>query len=128
MRTVKDIMNPVVCTIPRGMLVCEVEGILVAKRISGAPLVDSAGQVVGIISKSDIVRFDFTGGNPAEAAAWEIASPSVITVPPSCSLKAAAQLMLDKHIHRLLVAHEGEMVGLISALDFVQLVAQGADY
>lgn len=117
-------MSPVVCTIPRATLVCEVEGIMVAKRISGAPLVDQAGNVVGIISKSDIVQFDFTGGNPAEAAAWEIASPNVITVPPGCSLKAAAQLMLDKHIHRLLVAHDGEMVGLISALDFVRLVAQ----
>jgi len=120
-------MSPVVCTIPRATLVCEVEGILVAKRISGAPLVDNAGKVVGIISKSDIVRFDFTGGNPAEAAAWEIASPSVITVPPSCTLTAAAQLMLEKHIHRLLVSHDGEIVGLVSALDFVRLVAQGTE-
>ncbi|MBI3775972.1 MAG: CBS domain-containing protein [Gammaproteobacteria bacterium] len=124
MRTVRDIMSPVVCTIPRTTLVCEVEGIFVAKQISGAPIVDNAGKIVGIITKSDIVRFDFTGGDPAEAAAWEIASPSVITVPPSCTLKSAAQLMLDKHIHRLLVTNDGEMVGLVSALDFVRLVAQ----
>lgn len=126
MRTVRDIMSPVVCTIPRDALVCEVEGILVAKRISGAPLVDKAGKIVGIISKSDIVQFDCTGGNPAEAAAWEIASPNIITVPASCTLNAAAQLMLDKHVHRLLVAHEGRMVGIVSTLDFVKLVAQGS--
>jgi len=125
MRTVSDIMNPVVCTIPRDTLICEVEGIMVAKQISGAPLVDAAGKVVGIISKSDIVRFDFTGGNAAEAAAWEIASPSAVTVTPCCTLKAAAQLMLDQHIHRLLVVRDGELAGLVSALDFVALVARG---
>jgi CBS domain-containing protein len=46
-------------------------------------------------------------------------------VTPCCTLKAAAQIMLDKHIHRLLVARDGELLGLVSALDFVALVAQG---
>ena len=125
MRKVSDIMTPVVCTIPRETLVCEVEGILVANQISGAPVVDKSGKVVGIISKSDIVRFDFTGGNPTEAAAWEIASPGAITVTPCCTLKVAAQTMIDNHIHRLLVSRDGELLGLVSALDFVRLVAKG---
>jgi len=67
MHTVREIMSPVDCTIPRDTRVSEVEGIMVAKRISGTPLVDKAGKVVGIISKSDIVQFDFTGDNPAAA-------------------------------------------------------------
>jgi len=41
------------------------------------------------------------------------------------TLRAIAETMLDNDIHRVLVTHQGRLLGLISATDFVRLYAQG---
>lgn len=124
MQSIREIITESVFTVHRDKLVCEVEGIFVTHEISGAPLVDSNGRMVGIISKSDIIRFDFTGGDPNEARAWEIASPRVITIDASASVTEAARKMLAEHIHRLVVTDGEEIVGVVTALDFVKLVVE----
>jgi len=118
-------MTPVVSTIPHDTLVCEVEGLLVANNISGAPLVDSENNLVGIITKSDIVQFDFTGGDPYAAAAWEISTPNIVSVSPESTLQNAAKIMVEKNVHRLIVVEDGVMQGVISSLDYVKLIASG---
>jgi CBS domain-containing protein len=125
MQSIREIMTESVCTIHRDKLVCEVEGIFIEHEISGAPLVDADGRIVGIISKSDIIHFDFTGGDPNEARAWEIASPRVITVDASVSVAEAARKLLDEHIHRLVVTDGERTVGVVSSLDFVKLILDG---
>lgn len=129
MRTVQDIMTATVRTVHRDTVISEVEGIFVTHAISAAPVVDALGQLVGFVSKSDITRFDSTGEDPSYARAHEIANPKVITIAPSASIEDAAQKMLDEHVHHLLVMEEGVAVGVLSAFDFVRLVAKntGAD-
>ena len=125
MRTVQDIMTATLCSIPRDTHVSEVAGILERERISGAPLVDEFNRMVGIISQTDIVHLDFVGGDPYEARASEIASPHVITIDQSASLRDAAAIMIREQVHRL-VAMDGERrVGIISSFDFVALVSEG---
>jgi CBS domain-containing protein len=120
-------MNPIVTTIPRETLICEVEGILVSNNISGAPLVDKSNNVVGLISKSDIVQFDSIGGDPYSAAAWEIATASLVFVYGSTPIDKAARKMLDEDVHRLIVVQDEKLLGMVSAFDFVRVVAeQGA--
>lgn len=124
-RSVREIMSESVCTIHRDKLVCEVEGIFVANEISGAPLVDDDGRMVGIISKSDVHRFDFNGGDPYEARAWEIAHPRVITIAASAPVTEAARKLLDEHVHRMVVTDGEAIVGIISSFDFVKLMVDG---
>lgn len=124
MRTVRDIMTPTVVTIHRDKSVSEVEGLFVDRKISGAPLVDDDGTLTGFISKSDVNRFDFTGGDPYSTKAWEIAHPKVIAVDVSASIEEAARRMLDEEVHRLVVTDAKQMVGVVSALDFVRLIAE----
>jgi len=71
MRTVCDIMTTEVITIHKDKPVCEVEGLFVAHKISGAPIVDDNGDLTGVISMSDVIRFNFIGGDPNYASAWE---------------------------------------------------------
>ena len=127
MLTVRDIMTTKVITIHKDKPVCEVEGLFIEHEISGAPIVDDKGDVTGVISKSDVIRFVFTGGDTNYASAWEIASPIVITTEASISIQEAASIMIDKHIHRLLVMDGKTMVGMLSAHDLVKLVAEQAE-
>jgi predicted transcriptional regulator len=123
--TVRDIMTPEVVTIHCDKLVCEVEGIFVSRNISAAPLVDEYGDITGFISKSDINRFHFTDGDPNYTKAWEIASPNVTTIEASTSIEKAANFMVEKHLHRLLVVDSEGVAGLLSSFDFIRL-ATGA--
>ncbi len=52
----KDIMNSDVIVIQESMTVSELSGILTAKMITGAPVVDDSGKLVGVVSETDIVR------------------------------------------------------------------------
>jgi predicted transcriptional regulator len=73
-------MTPTVITMHRDKSVSEVQGLFVDQKIGGAPLVDDEGKLTGFVSKSDVNRFDFTGGDPYSTKAWEIAHPKVITI------------------------------------------------
>lgn len=127
MLTVRDIMTTKVITIHKNKPVCEVEGLFIEHEIGGAPIVDDKGDLTGVISKSDVNRFNFTEGDPNYASAWEIASPIVITIEASVSVQEAARIMIDKHIHRLVVTDGKTMVGMLSSHDFVKLVAEQSE-
>jgi CBS domain-containing protein len=121
MRTIREIMTPNVRTIPANTLVSEVAGIFELEKIGGAPLVDEDGNIVGLVSKSDIVHFEFVGGDPYEARVWEIASPHLLTIDVSSPLVDAARKMLEEHVHRLMVVDGEEPVGMLTSLNFVSL-------
>jgi CBS domain-containing protein len=123
MQLVRDIMTSIVRTVHRDTVISDVEIVFLTNKISGAPLVDDTGTMVGFISKSDISRFDSTGDDPFYARAYEIANPKVITTEPSASIERAAQLMLHEHVHHLVVMEGQSVVGVLSAFDFVRVVA-----
>lgn len=124
MQTVRDIMTTIVQTIHRDTIICEAENLFVAHNISGAPLTDDLGRLVGFVSKSDIIRFGATGDDPNYVKVFEIASPIIITIIPTASIEEAARKMLDKYLHHLIVMEEEALVGVLSAFDFVKLVAR----
>ncbi len=126
MLLVRDIMTSKVRTLHRDTVISDVEKVFLTNKISGAPLVDDTGTAVGFVSKSDISRFDSTGDDPFYARAHEIANPNVITAEPSASIMEAAQLMLDEHVHHLVVMDGQDIVGVLSAFDFVRVVASAS--
>jgi CBS domain-containing protein len=126
MRLVRDYMTSQVESLHHETVICDVEKAFLKSSISGAPLVDDSGKMVGFISKSDISRFDSTGDDPFYTRAYEIANPRVITVESSAPIEAAAQLMLNEHIHHLVVMDGQTIVGILSAFDFVRLVANAS--
>ena len=124
MPMVREIMTPNFRTVERNLSVSEVAGIFEAEKIGGAPLVDGDGNIVGLVSKSDIVHFEFVGGDPFQARVSEIASPRVLTVDASCPLADAARKMLEEHVHRLMVVDGEAYVGILTSMDFVALALE----
>ncbi len=124
MKLVSDVMSKKVITLHRDKLVCEAEVILCARKISGAPVVDDDGCVVGMISLADLNGFETTEEDNFYARIWEIASPNVVSIAPSATLSEAARLMIDNRIHRLLVTDGGNIAGILSTFDFMKLYAE----
>lgn len=123
----------------------EVAALLVERRISGVPVCDRDGKVVGVVSERDLLykelgREERGGGplawfatGPAAAAAKANArtagdtmtSPAV-TIEASRRAGAAARLMIDRNVNRLpVVDRRGELVGIISRADLVRAFSRG---
>ena len=49
----------------------------------------------------------------------------VLSVPPDLPVAKAAQLLVERRIHRLPVVEDGKLVGIVSSLDFTRVVAEG---
>jgi CBS domain-containing protein len=154
---VRDLMKTSVRSVRPDMSLVELEGMLLRERIGGAPVVER-GAVVGVVSRSDIVKHLQVEQSQAEVASTfylepfdsedagardrervaeavasrrssatvgDVMSRDLIRIGPDESVERAARLMLDRRVHRLLVMEGDALVGLVSVLDLVQLVADG---
>ena len=106
------------------------------KGISAAPVIDSAGRPVGVISRSDIIIHDRTeiewgaearGRNEGKAAVMytitvaDVMTPAVFSVSPDACAARVIQQFSALNVHRLFVVDEaGVLVGVISASDVVR--------
>ncbi len=123
-RTVSEIMTPAVQAIHRDETIRDAERVFVTQNIGGAPIKDDMDNLVGFVSKTDIIRFDSSGEDPTYTRLHEIANPSVVTIDASVPINEAAQKMLQEQIHHLVVMNGESMVGVLSAFDFVRLAAE----
>lgn len=108
----------------------EAEGLLVRYGITGLPVVDAEGVLVGILSQTDLVHLRVPGASDlprhrTKGGVGEFMSLPAITIPLGAPVVDAARLMTDREIHRLVAVDEqGRPVGVLAAMDIVRLVAE----
>ncbi|MBI2494543.1 MAG: CBS domain-containing protein [Candidatus Rokubacteria bacterium] len=146
MHTVEEIMTRDVIAVAPDTTIHAVARLLVDHGISGVPVVDDQGAVVGILSEGDLIVRQKARPRPPWWALFlsdgeqlardyqkamgttvaEVMTRPVISVRPSASIGAAAAL-LDRHrVRRLPVLDEGRLVGIVSRGDLVKALAMGA--
>ena len=116
--TARDLMTRDIITVGPRIKVKNLALILIKNQISGAPVADRTGKILGIVSEADIMA---KRGKDAKA----IMSKKVIHVPPDASVEEIAQLMTTHAIKRLPVMDNGKMIGIVSRADVVNAVAMG---
>jgi CBS domain-containing protein len=146
MQTVGTIMTKDVFTVQPEMSVRELAQHLSHRRISGAPVVDGQGNLVGVVSQTDLAAFA-SHSLPSErdpqafyqgiwmsappdravlermssrATVADIMAPYVYFATEDTSLVEVADLMLKRSIHRTIVLREGVVVGIVSCLDVIR--------
>ncbi len=110
----------------------EAAGLLDQYRISGLPVVDAAGVLVGVLSQTDLVRARATEHlwtNWPGLAVRHLMTQPALTIAVSASLGEAARLMEERHVHRLVVvADDGRSpIGIVSTTDLVRVMAGAAE-
>lgn len=95
---------------------------LVDKRISGAPVVDDHGNLVGVLSEQDCVKMALTAGYHGDLGGLvkEFMSPKVTTIDADTSILDLAQLFIDAPFRRYPVLQNGRLVGQISRRDVLR--------
>lgn len=96
-----------------------------AKEISGAPVRDPRGNLVGVLSKSDLVD-PIRQGTSDEDTVRDAMTPAVWAVHPDAPLMEAITLMVKKSIHRVLVVRgPGRLEGIVTAMSVMRALADG---
>jgi CBS domain-containing protein len=132
-RRVADLMTRDPITIRDIAPLDEARRRLQAAHISGLPVTDAAGQVVGVISQSDLVALgpcldDGPVPRGGHTVANAMARPA-ITIGSWAPLRAAARLLRDYRVHRIVVVDEEQRaVGILSSMDFVGIVADSPEF
>ena len=117
----RDIMTRKVYTISLEASAQEVAQLLSGKGISGVPVIDKAGKMIGIVTEADIIaKVDRTGLRVAD-----IMSPEIIAVDEETGVGEIAMLLTERKIKRVPVMQNGKLVGIVCRADIVQAVAQG---
>lgn len=114
----RHIMTREVVTVSPAATVKELARTLIRERISGAPVVDGKGRVVGVVSEADIVA-------NRSRRARDIMTAKVLSVAEETPVEAIAALMTTHRINRLPVLCGEKLVGIVSRADIVGAVASG---
>ena len=152
-RNVKDLMSTDIMTVPDDMTTDDVARYLIEHEISGAPVVDEQGHLVGVVSMTDIGRnlaeplepldggsssgagsfaddADFTLEGPGQRYAEErpvtvrdVMTPAVHQVPVTATAAEVARRMVEQHVHRLVVTRGKEPVGIVTSMDLLKMIA-----
>ena len=145
---VQDIMTKKVLTVRPETTVREVAEILVSHKISGVPVMEEDGSLVGIVSEGDLMSKEILPEPPAEFCILgaviyynslrefkdafsrmaantveALMTKEVVTVKSYDDVSDVARIMRDKHIKRVPVLDdEGHLIGIVSRQDIVKML------
>lgn len=124
----RDVMSSPVITLRPDVPAHAAAALLVSHGFTGAPVVDTSGQVVGMATEADLVRGRIVpegwlveaGPEPVVA---DLMTPSPMQMRPEDDLADVVALMLDAGIRTVPIVDDGTLVGVVSRRDALRVVA-----
>ena len=119
-----DIMHrQVLATTPRAS-VRDIAAQLVANGISGMPVAERGGTVLGVITEADILESLMEGKKLEKLTAADIMSAEPITVDTETEVEEVIKILNEEGIVRVPVTEKGKLVGIISRIDVIRAVLE----
>lgn len=124
----KDIMHHRVRTVRPEARLRELLRLFDEHKITGAPVVGPSGDLIGMVSRSDLLREERRAGGEAsqgpllvpDVTAQAAMTPWVVSLEEDTPVEEVARQMLAKGIHRVCVTREGRLCGIITATDMTR--------
>jgi CBS domain-containing protein len=145
----RDVMTAPVVTVRPDTRVEEIAQLLLERRISGVPVVDDRGALVGIVTEGDLMRrpeigterhrgwwLRFFGDERARAEEYarahgsraeQVMTRNVVSVSDETSVAEIARLLEEHHIKRVPVIRDGRVVGIVSRANLLHGLAAQHD-
>jgi CBS domain-containing protein len=150
--TARDLMETHVIAVSPESSLLDVHRLFVEEEISGAPVIDGAGNLLGVITKSDLLRAVdeerdsavvetdyFRELLPYSAPDWgassedfqnrlaerqveEVMTPGLIAVSPDASAAEVARALRENRVHRVFVMEDKRLLGVVSAFDVLKVL------
>jgi len=129
---VADLMQTEVKTVGPESTVAEAVVSLSDAHVTALPVIDRTGRMLGVVSSSDILSAEAEAEDAGTRAVLlddtpvrDIMTPRPLTISPDADVREAARQMLYADVHRLFVAADEKLIGVISGTDIVRAVATG---
>lgn len=136
----KDIMTVGVATVTPDHSVRHAAAIMCDRNMSGLPVVDDQGRLVGILTEGDLLRRAELGTefyllpdrdwqaarDHLKAHSWKVGdvmTTDVITIDPETPVGRIAALMAERGVKRLPVMRDGALVGIVSRADLLRAIS-----
>ena len=143
----KDVMTKEVISVKPETTIEELARLLMKQQISGAPVVDDKGKIVGVVTENDLIsknsrlhiptilrlfdayiplgtsKMESDIRKMAASTVEDICTKEIITVDEEASVEYIATIMTEKRIHILPVVREGKLVGIIGKKDMIKGIA-----
>jgi CBS domain-containing protein len=149
MTLVKEVMTPAVIKLSKDATLCEATTLMSLKKVSGAPVVDDDGKLVGILSESDVLEFAASKEgvgldmgqlsvaslpydrlvrdevlcrrykSVGEAKVGDVMNTEVVTIDADEDVEKAMETMVRLGFNRLPVNEDGKLVGIIARQDIL---------
>lgn len=114
---VDELMSKKVVTAQPHMTLEHVQGMMKRNRVGAIPIVGPEGEPLGIVSATDLTP-ELKPASPVSS----IMTRKVYTVPQYDDVSTAARVMRNHKIHRVVVTHEKQVVGILTTFDLLRLV------
>jgi len=143
----KDIMRKSVVTVKSYITAQELAKVFSERCISGAPVIDQNGRVIGVVSQTDLVNarsgqssgiplFHAAEDEPTTAVGMhyevmdgtrvdELMTPGAISFDEETPVVELARAMTERHIHRVLVTRKGRLAGIVTTMDMMRALIPG---
>ncbi|MCB9732721.1 MAG: CBS domain-containing protein [Deltaproteobacteria bacterium] len=125
--TVRETMDRFVDTLGPDWDVMDAIDFLLEKRVTGAPVVDARGKLVGMLTETDCLRIVATGkdGDEPHGKVADYMTTDVQTIPANMDVYFAAGLFLNARFRRFPVVDDGRLVGVVTRFDILRAVQRG---
>jgi len=128
---VVDLMTTDVIAVSRETGLRDAARLMFRNRVSGLPIVDGAGELVGIITEADFLKLEVErqeGTRGQGDTVGDVMSRGVVTVSPNVEIYEAAKIMAVQEVKRLPVVDEdNRLLGVISRSDIVSIFTRPDD-
>ena len=114
---VRDVMTARVITVRENVMKHQAARLLTQHRISGLPVVNEDGVLVGVVSELDVISKE-------GLRVGDIMTRNVISVAADTKVDDVRHIFVHEHIRRLPVLEQGKVVGIVSRADLVREVAK----
>jgi predicted transcriptional regulator len=146
---IKDMMTKNVVTVSPEMDIHKLAELFIKKNISGAPVVDKKGKLLGVVKEEGVIFQDkkvhlptfinlsfgfLTWGTDRyneeikKITASKVATimeKDIVTISPNSEMEDVATLMIEKEVYYLPVVDGDKLVGVITKKDIVRAIAKG---
>jgi predicted transcriptional regulator len=145
-----EIMTPTIKAVPQSWTMERLARFLTDNEITGSPVVDESGEIIGIVTLKDIAEFRWNAARPQNGqqlspeeeqearrirmAMFEgmekvpvevrdIMTPMVFSVDEQTPVQELADIMMREHLHRIFVTRDKKITGIITTYDMLKLIS-----
>ena len=110
-----EIMRKRVLTVRPETTLAELSKSLTERGVSGAPVVGPQGDLVGVVSQTDLLRQEHPGATVAS-----VMTPWAVSFEEETDVRELARQMLAKKIHRVVITRKGRLCGIVTTMDMLR--------